>query len=180
MALTPAQLATLKADIAADGTLNPQPKTMDGAITVAAAYNAEASPDYWVWQTSVTQDTITQQASVDGTVWSWPALIARSAGEIAGWQGIMGGTNSCNPSLVNVRQGFADIFSGSANSAPAQRAHLMTICRRKATRFEKLFATTSAAPPATSGALGATTNVATMTVEGPLSAADVYAARLLP
>jgi hypothetical protein len=80
---------------------------------------------------------------------------------------------------MNVRQAFADIFSGSANSAPAQRTHLLTICRRKASRLEKLFATTSAAPPTPSGNLGTTTNVATMVVEGPVSAADVFAARLL-
>lgn len=181
MALTPTQLATLKADIAADGTLSTQPLTVDGAIVVAAAYNITASPDFWVWQTTISEATITQQASVDGTTWSWPAYIARSLNEIEGWKRIMSGiTYVCKPSLTSVRQGFSDIFSGNTSLAVAQRTHLLTICRRKATRFEQLFATTSVAPPTTSGNLGATTNVATMTAEGPLSASDVYAARLLP
>lgn len=180
MALTPTQLTTLAADVAADGTLGTQPVTVDGAIVIAAAYNAAASPDYWVWQTLISENTITREASVDGTVWSWPAYIARTLNEMAGWGRMFNGTYACNPSLVNVRQGFADIFSGNTNSAPAQRTHLLTICRRKATRFEKLFATTSASPPTTSGNLGSTTNVATMTAEGPLQVNDVYAARLLP
>lgn len=181
MALQPAQLATLKADIAADATLSAQPTTVDGATVVAAAYNVTASPDFWVWQSTTSEATITQQASVDGTTWSWPAYIARSLNEIEGWKRIMSGiTYLCRPSLASVRQGFSDIFSGNTSLAVAQRTHLLAICRRKATRFEQLFATTSSAPPTTSGNLGSTTNVATMGAEGPLSVNDVYTARLLP
>jgi hypothetical protein len=175
------QLATLKADIAADATLNAQPTTFDGAIAIAAVYNTTASPDFWVWQTTIKEDTITQQASVDGTTWSWPAYIARSLNEIEGWKRIMNGiTYTCKPSLASVRQGFLDIFSGNSALAAAQRTHLNSICRRKATRFEQLFSTASAAPPTTSGAVGSITNIATMGVEGPLSPNDVYSARLLP
>jgi hypothetical protein len=86
------------------------------------------------------------------------------------------GTYTCNPALVNVRQGFADIFSGG--TGVAQRAHLLGICRRKASRVEKLFAVLSAAPPTTSGNLGSVTSVATMLFEGPVSPTDVYYTRL--
>lgn len=50
MALTPAQLATLKADILADGALNAFPNNSDGAFEIAKAYNAVAAPDYFVWR----------------------------------------------------------------------------------------------------------------------------------
>jgi hypothetical protein len=149
MALTPAQLLQLRNDIAADGALNPLPKTPDTALQIAAAYNAIASPDYWVWRTSVSQLEIVTATTADGTVWSWPAFIARSQGERDGWREMFADGGSVNASLANVRQGFADIFSGSTNNAPAQRTHLLTVGRRKATRAEKLFATgagTTAAP----------------------------------
>jgi hypothetical protein len=72
-----------------------------------------------------------------------------------------------NPSLANVRQGMADIFSGSTNSAPAQRAHLTAVSKRTATKAEKLFATGT----------GTDATPATMTFEGRLSYDDVQAAR---
>src|SRR4051812_43793716 len=52
MNLTTAQLQTLKADIAADGTLSAQPNTAAGNQAIADAYNAQASPAFFVWQTA--------------------------------------------------------------------------------------------------------------------------------
>jgi hypothetical protein len=51
------------------------------------------------------------------------------------------GSGAVNPSLANVRQAFADIFSGGTAPAPANRTHLLAIARRQATRAERLFAT---------------------------------------
>jgi hypothetical protein len=55
-----------------------------------------------------------------------------------------------------VRQAFADIMSGSQNSAPAQRTHLTAMAKRAANRIEKLLATGtgSLAVPATMGFVG--------------------------
>lgn len=168
MPLTNAQQAALKADIAADPVLNAQPVTSDGYQAIADAYNLIFSPDFWVWRTSVGQLEIVTTTTADGTVWSWPAFIARSQGERDGWREMFADGGSVNAALVNVRQGFADIFSGSTNNASAQRTHLLTVARRKATRAEKLFS---------SGGNGATATPATMGYEGPISRDDVQFAR---
>lgn len=161
--LTPSQYATLKASILSDPSLADEVAAADD-MAIAAAYNTLASPDYWAWRSHVPQAEIVGTPSADNTNWSWPAFIARSQGERDGWREMFADTGSINPSLTNVRQGLADIFSGTANSAPAQRAHLLAIGRRKVTRFEKLFAT---------GGDGSTGVPSTMPVESPLSYADV-------
>lgn len=170
MALTPTQSATLRADIQADPTLSALPDTADDAYTIALAYNATATPDFWVLRTSVREAEYTSSPSPDGTSWSWTAYIARSLQEQNAWARMFMGTGQVNPSLANVQQGFADIFSGSQNAAMAQRAHLQACSRRRATRVEKLLA---------KGA-GTTTGPATMDFEGTITYQDVQAARKLP
>lgn len=162
--LTPAQQATLKAYIEADGTLNALPHNSDGAFAIAEALKADASPDFIVWRTSVAEREFTDDTSGEGTTWSWPAFIARSVGEQAGWTAMFR-NGTINAAKANVRQGFADIFSGAANSAPAQRTHCAAIGKRKANRLEKLFATGT----------GSTASPATMAVEGDLSWSEVRA-----
>lgn len=167
MALTPAQLAVLKADILADPVFSQAAAGPDGAFVIAAGYNALASPDYIVWRTSVTEAEFTEQTSAEATNWDWTAYIARSQGERDGWRAMFAGSGAVNAARPNVRQGFADIFSGSQSNAPAQRTHCAAIAKRKASRVEKLFAsgTGSFAAPAT------------MAVEGPISYVDVQLAR---
>lgn len=115
MPLTAAQQTTLAADIAADPTLGPLPQTPDNAVTVATAYNANASPDYWVWRT----DTLTLiQIEV------FRLMLGN------------GGFNAADP---NVRQGLQDIFAGPAQATT--RANLVALAKRLATRAEQLFAT---------------------------------------
>ena len=162
--------AALKAAIAADPVLSLLPHTTDDAVAVATAFNLVASPDYWVWRTFVTEEEITAKPSVDGTVWSWSAYIARSQGERDGWDRIMG--RGINPSLTQDRSAVADIFSGSANSAPAQRTHLNAVGRRKALRIEKLLIV--------AGGLGTTASPSTMQFEGQIDGDDVQRAWELP
>jgi len=165
MDLSPAQKATLKAYVEADSTLNALPHNSDGAFAIAEALKADASPDFIVWRTSVREQEFTDDTSSEGTTWSWPAFIARSVGEQAGWNAMFR-NGSINAAKANVRQGFVDIFSGAQNSAPAQRAHCAAIAKRKANRLEKLFAT---------GA-GSTASPATMVVEGSVSYAELVSA----
>src|SRR5256885_2058411 len=61
MALTHAQQTALKADIAADPTLNALPANSDGYQAIADAYNALASPAFWVFDTKVKIDAIYDQ-----------------------------------------------------------------------------------------------------------------------
>ena len=164
MALTTAQLTTLKAAIIADPVLAAFPDDSDGAFAIAAALNLAATPDFWVWRTKLSKEDITDEVSVDATTWSWTAFISRSVGEQAGWREMFAG-GFVNAAKPNVRQGFADIFSGGTGSA--QRTHLLAVGRRLATRAEKLFATGT----------GSAGSPATMTVEGALSYQDVMQAR---
>lgn len=158
MALTSAQLATLKAAILADGTLNAQPNTNVGNSVVAATLNANAVPDFWVWRTSVTKDELVGSTSVDGTTFSWTGAgyITRAQGERDAFRDIFDSGGACNPSLPSVRGAFVDIFSGTTAPAPANRTHLATVSRRKALAIEKIFAsgTGSTASPATMGREG--------------------------
>jgi hypothetical protein len=168
MPLTTAQLSTIKADIQANSDLNSKPNTPDGNFEVARLYGLVASPDYWVWRTSVSKGEFVQSTSVDGTnfVWTGNGFITRQAGEQAAWREIFNGTGFCNPSLPNVRQAFTDIFSGTGNAA-LNRTHLATIGRRKASRVEKLLATGT----------GSTASPATMGFEGTITGDDITEAR---
>ncbi len=170
MVLTTAQLQALKADIVADSTLNAIPKNSDGCQLVADAYNLAAAVDHWVWRTSVGETDYTRNSGIDTdgttvTTWSWTTYIGRSQGERDAWPRLfMGGGTGCNPSLVNVRSAFTDIFSGAGGAT--QRAHLLAISRRKATRAEKLFAAGS----------GTAASPSVMAAEGVMTSTNVFAA----
>jgi len=150
--------------------LEADPTNSDKAFAVADIYNLPASPDFWVWRSSVTKSEFVNSVGPDGTTFNWTGagFITRSAGEQAAWREIFNGTNEVNPSLPNVRQAFADIFSGGTNPAPANRTHLLAVARRKATRAEKLLASGT----------GSTASPATMTFEGGLSFNDILQAML--
>lgn len=166
--LTNAQLLTLKNDILADPVLSTFPPHEDGAFAILALYNVTATPDFWVWRTQVPKDEIVGVTTAEGTVWSWTIFINRSQGERDGWRAMINGAESLNFSLANVRQGLQDIFSGAGGAA--QRTHLFTIGRRKATRIEKLFATGT----------GSTASPALMQFEGSLTVQEIQTARQLP
>lgn len=159
--LTSAQLALLKADIAANtntidfgGTptqIKDLPNNGDANIEIANWYNGTASPDFWAWRSFVPDQEIYSSASPDATTWSWTTFIGRSQGERDAWRQMVNMAGGLNPSLANTRAGVADIFSGAGGAN--QRAFLLSIGRRKATRIEKLFKTAGAgstADPATS------------------------------
>ena len=136
--------------------------------TIANAYNLVASPDYWVWRTAISAQEVYAVTTGDGTSWSWTAFINRSQGERDGWREMFAATGVVNAALANIRQGIADIFSGTTGAA--QRAHLLAIGRRQARRIEKLF---SIATVGGVGTRGSTANPDTMTFEGTLTARDV-------
>lgn len=167
--LTTAQLATLKGDITANSDLNVQPNTPDGNFEIARLYNLNAAVDFWVWRTKVSKDELVGSTSVDGTTFSWTGAgyITRAQGERDAFNAIFDATGTVNPSLASVRQAFADIFSGNTAPAPANRTHLNTVARRKATRFEKVFATGT----------GSTGSPAILVIEGRVSADVVAQAR---
>ena len=171
MVLNTAQFVLLKNDIVADIALNSQPQNSDGAFAIASAYNLNAVSDYWVWRSSVSKSELVSETSVDNTTFTWVGngFITRSAGEQTAFREIFGDVGMVNAALPQVRQAFLDIFSGTGNAA-ANRTHLATISRRRATRAEKLFAVGT----------GTTAAPALMTFEGALSYQDMQTARELP
>jgi hypothetical protein len=188
MPLTPAQLSTLKTHIAANTNtvsyggsnvaINSVPNNSDGNLAIANWYNLVASPDYWVWRTSVEKKEIVQQPSQDGTtfIWAGNGFISRSVQELECWNQLFNSTLTCNPSLANVRQAFSDIFSGTGNAA-SNRTHLLACGRRKATFTETLFAVNT---PGSGAGRGTTADPDTMTFEGSVTPSEIDAARNLP
>lgn len=168
MPLTAAQSLAIKNDILASPDLNAFPNTYDGAFGVADLYNKLATPDFIVWKTRLHEQEITSLTSAEGTVWSWPAFITRSVGEQAGWNRMFNGTYTIDPSLAQIRNGIADIFSGGTGAA--QRTHITAISKEKAKRIEKLLADTA-------NGNGALATPATRIHVGNISYQDVYTAR---
>ena len=187
MPMNSSQLAILKTNLAANTAtiggvqIKDLEHTDDNAQAIVDWYNVVASPDYWVWRTSVSELEFTRGVSVDGTVWSWTTYIGRSQGERDAWARLfMGGGSGSNPSLSNVRQGVADIFSGAGGAT--QRTHLLTVARRKVTRGEKLFVAVATGPGNDDVAnnRGNTTNPDLLGFEGFVSRNDVNGAWALP
>jgi hypothetical protein len=167
--LTPEQLAVLKADIAAHPVWGSLPHTGDNAYAIAAGYNQPASPDVWVYRTSLGEKEIYEATSTDGTTWNWQTYMAQTVTERDAWVLIFR-PGQINPSLAQTRAGINTIFGGSTGPVVAQRTHLAALFRRRATQAEDLFATGP----------GTTASPATMTFEGLLRPADVENAWAIP
>lgn len=159
MSLTPAQLVTLRAAIDADATLNNLANNPDNNQAIADAFNAQASPAFWVYKTRLSRAEIFDAIT-------WTELIGRSQGERDTLQ-VMLSEGQVNPASANVRGAFGDIFSGA--SGVNTRNALGVASRRTATRAEKLYATGT----------GSTASPATMAFEGRVDYQDVGYARSL-
>lgn len=159
MGLSASQLATLKADIAADPVLSARPNNSDGAFDVAIAYNTVASPAFTVWKSSVTIDATGQ--AFNGT-----ELAGLTSANNTRLQTVaVYLANGYNAAIPDVRQMFSDIFSGAGGANT--RANLLVAWKRLATRGEKLFATGT----------GTDASPATIVFEGQISYQDVLTAR---
>jgi hypothetical protein len=157
--LTPEQLATLKAAIEADQTLNALPNNTDSAFEIAAQFNTEASPAFVVWDTRVSVDEIMR----NGMDWARVDNLTVGKARVWDWLGRLG---TFDASRANVRAGIDAAWVGTAADL-AVRASIYTHCKRNATRAEKVLATGT----------GTDASPATMTFEGALSYQDAFNAR---
>lgn len=151
MNLSSAQRATLKTAVEAEPTLIAARAAFDD-VAVAAWLNAASA--IVVWRSSLTASEI--KAS---TVWT--ELIGRSQGERDVYRVLLDG-GSVNPSDINIRQAFADIFSGATGAG--SRTNLAGASKRTATRAESLLA---------SGGAGTSLSPHTMGAEGAVTVSDV-------
>jgi hypothetical protein len=154
MALTTAQKSTLKAAILADSTLNAFPNTNDGNFDLAVKLSTElASPNFTVWRSNVPITAVGDNivATELAGLTSLNATRLQTIGLYS--------ADGVNPSMVDRRQFFDDVFSGAGGVLT--RAKLLILWKRLATRIEKIFATGtgSDASPATMGYEGAITGV---------------------
>jgi len=157
--LTQSQLQTLKAAILADPQLAAFPANSDGAYAIALLLNAPSATV--VWKTSVPRNEV-------GKAFVATALAAITAGNndklnnFAAWNDVV------NPSRLDQRQFFDDVFSVAAGAST--RAALLALWKRAATKLEALFATGT----------GTDGSPATLVVEGAIGYQEVEAARALP
>ena len=181
--ITGAQALILRDAILADQTLSGLPNNPDNNTLIANAFNLNASPDFYVWRTSVPVEDV-QNAIVyanmtpaqvpDGTqLWANRAFHAQ--GKQFNLQNLMLGRDYINPSKANVRTAFQDCLTGLPTKADGtnQAAGWVSVeatFKRLATRGEKLYAT---------GGNGAVATPASLTFEGQLSYEDVEFARSL-
>ena len=158
--LTIEQQATLKAFVEADATLSLIPKTYDGAYALADALKANASPDFIVWRSSVSQDEIMQNG------FDWTQVDNTTVGKARIWEWMFNNEQrAINPSKLNVRSGIDEAWKGTA-AMLAVRAAVYVHCKRKANILEKLLATGT----------GIDASPATLVVEGYLSYQEVHEA----
>lgn len=157
MALTTAQLATLKAAITADSTLNAYPNTTDGAFDLARdKLNVLASPAFVVWQDKLTP-TLYEAALIVGAT-QIDALTQGKRDEL-----FMIGKNTRDCGDVNVRAAIDDA-TGSQNTL---KAALVAATKRNALVIEKILSTGT----------GTTASPATLGFSGSITYQDVQAAR---
>lgn len=164
--LTPAQLATLKADIAADQTIATLPQNADTAFDIAVLYNKPHAEPFFVWRTQVGIDEIM------GNGFVWSRVAAMSAGEFRVWD-LMTRLGAINPSQANVRNGIQSAFGAVGDAA--MRQSIYGHCQRQATRAERLFSLGTGTSVTNAG-----TGPALALITDPISPDDVAAARSLP
>jgi hypothetical protein len=105
--MTPAQLQTLKTNIATDGVLNAKPMHDSGHQEIATAYNLLASPNFTVWKTNVPMREVGD--NLVGT-----ELAGLTTGNHTRLQTIaILSQDGINASLADRRAFFDDIFSGA-------------------------------------------------------------------
>lgn len=180
MALTQAQLVTLKADIAADPVLNAKPMSNAGADEIVAVYNAASSPDYYVWKPATSVEDIFNtvdwaKMTPGGTAGSdtaWTNRALACQGKQFNLQTMLTGRTVVNSDKANIRAGIQDALTNLPSKADGttQAAGwnaVEAIMKRLATRAEKLFATGT-------GTLG---TPALMAFSGSITQDDVTTAR---
>jgi hypothetical protein len=166
MALTPAQLTTLKAAIDADPVLAAKPLNSDGDFDIAQILNnTQSAPDFYVWKTSISVNEIM------GNGFDWTRVDNMVVGEARIWD-FMTKLGFINPNQSNVRAGINEAFKGTAQDN-TMRLAIYGHCQRLAMRTQRIFATGSGV---TSDDLGV--GPGTVVVES-ITPNDVHAARAL-
>lgn len=155
---TAAQRTTLKTFVTGDSTLMGFINTGHPELA-ANSLNANASPDYFVWRTTVSVLEIMSNG------FDWVRVDNMTVGKARIWE-FMTSVGNLFPSQTNVRAGINEAFSGAANDA--MRLAIFGHCQRKASVVEKVLATGGGATTSNAGV-----GPSTMGSEGPISVAEL-------
>lgn len=194
MPFTTAQIAAIKADIAANSDMNTQPMSNAGHAEIARLYNLVAAPTTSVWRTEVPVSLIDDQITYASytPVDAMPAINSLSGnGEILQHNGrllaiqtkqmnlqkLLFGRETVDASKANIRAGLRDAVIGlpagaggaTVSAGGASGVNVLTAMTRPALRIEKLF-------------VGGTATTGTVTAnllvyEGGITADEVATAR---
>lgn len=146
MSLTTEQRATLKAHILANQALGTWVQDRRDDL-IAAHYNEPASPAFIVWRTSISKD------EVYGNGFTWAQIDNVNEPRWRIWRELFDNdARTMNPSKANVRQGVAEVWTGTA-AKELVRDYVFGKCKRTVNRAERLFAT-GTGTDATPGLLG--------------------------
>jgi hypothetical protein len=132
--LTHAQLLTLQASIL--GETDPTfvgYRNAGDKPSMADWYNADSSPAFVVWKTSVPVANVGIAFSSSEVA----GLTTANTNRLQVMASYSGG--SFNPSIADVRAGFDSVFNGAGGVNT--RAALLALWKRTARRFERLYAT---------------------------------------
>jgi hypothetical protein len=149
--LTTEQLAVLRADVVANADTLALYNAGDRA-GLAAAYNADAAPAFTVWKTQVTR------AEAQGSGFDWTQVDNLTIGQARIWFDGLFLDGTINPSDAGQRAGISEAWKGTA-AKTAVATFVRDVCKRSASRFEKVFAT----------GVGSTANPGTLTLIGPVT-----------
>lgn len=167
MSLQNTQLQALRDAIDAETDVTMNNHLSAGDYSAVADWYNEAST-FIVWKTYLSEHDIVSETSDEATTWDWTQYIATSVAEKMAWERIFNGTYSINPSIPQTRDGIAAIFSGPSNAD--QRAHLLAVSKRPATKAEAIYATGT----------GSTAAPGLLVFEGYINFRDVEKAMALP
>jgi hypothetical protein len=192
MALTTAQIAVLKADILANPDLHSQPMSNLGSQEIARLYNMPSTTDVWRpdastsaikdaidWTKYTPQDAIPaiDAATGNGAIHTFVArgeLIQIKQNNL---YAILVGLDTLDATKPTLRSGLRDattalpagVNGASVSAGGAAGVNVLNAMMRKATRFEKLFATSDSATGAVTAKL--------LVIEGAVSSDDIQTAR---
>lgn len=160
MALTTAQLQTWKADILADPTALALFNAGDNSGLINY-YNGVPATDFWVFKTFVDNMQIKEEGL------DWVEHEGLSSSKFSTFQFMING-GGFNPSIINIRNGIANIFAG-----PQQvntRGQILNISVRLANHIEAILAVSATGPAGGNGS--ASTSSALLTFQGNVTIQD--------
>lgn len=139
--LTNPRVTVLLANIAATPALASLPKTTQAANTISAAYEQDASPDVWVWKSSVTKAEVLEMVHHTDL-----GLLTAANRELFGLY-LLAELVPCD--RQRVRNFFANIFSGATQNT---NTRLDALFKRRANAGEALYASNGSGGDGSQGA----------------------------